>query len=56
MIVEHHRSVYRFAGQRWRGAQRWLLAPAAVFLTGRAAIELLVRTLRPRAEAPRVRG
>ncbi len=36
MIAEHHRSVYRFASRRWRGARRLLLAPAAVFLTGRA--------------------
>jgi N-acetylglucosaminyl-diphospho-decaprenol L-rhamnosyltransferase len=56
MIVEHHRSVYRFATQRWRGAQRWLLLPAAVFLGARAAVELVARALGPRPEAPRVRG
>lgn len=36
MIVEHHRSSYRFAAKRWRGARRLLLVPAAVFLTVRA--------------------
>jgi N-acetylglucosaminyl-diphospho-decaprenol L-rhamnosyltransferase len=56
MIVEHHRSVYRFAAQRWRGARRWLLPAAAVFLTGRAAIDLVVRAVAPRSEAPRVSG
>ena len=29
MIVEHHRSPYRFASKRWRGAQRLLLLPTA---------------------------
>ena len=32
MIVEHHRSVYRFAARRWRGAQRLLLVPLAALL------------------------
>ncbi len=56
MIVEHHRSVYRFANRRWRGARRLLLVPAAVFLTGRAAVEMMAQALRARPEAPRVSG
>ena len=56
MIVEHHRSAYRFAGKRWRGAHRLLLLPAAVFLTGRALVEMAARALRTRAETPRVSG
>jgi N-acetylglucosaminyl-diphospho-decaprenol L-rhamnosyltransferase len=36
MIVEHHRSWYRFADRRWTGARRLLLPVAAVFLTLRA--------------------
>ncbi|MET0628876.1 MAG: glycosyltransferase family 2 protein [Acidimicrobiia bacterium] len=38
MIVEHHKSWYRFAAKRWVGPKRLLLAPAAVFLTLRAAV------------------
>jgi hypothetical protein len=56
MIVEHHRSVYRFARRRWRGARRLLLLPAAVFLTGRAVVEMAAQVLRTRPEAPRVSG
>jgi N-acetylglucosaminyl-diphospho-decaprenol L-rhamnosyltransferase len=56
MIVEHHRSVYRFAERRWRGARRLLLVPAAVFLTGRALVEMAAQALRTRPEAPRVSG
>jgi N-acetylglucosaminyl-diphospho-decaprenol L-rhamnosyltransferase len=41
MIVEHHRSWYRFASKRWRGVRRLLLVPAAVFLTARAAVLVL---------------
>ncbi len=32
MIVEHHRSIARFATKRWRGPKRLLLGPAAAFL------------------------
>ncbi|MFI5053862.1 MAG: glycosyltransferase family 2 protein [Acidimicrobiia bacterium] len=56
MIIEHHRSVFRFAARRWHGVQRWLLVPAAVFLSGRAVFELVARALRPRSAAPRVSG
>lgn len=54
MIVRHHRSVYRFADKRWRGAQRALLVPAAAFLTLRAVIELLARALGARPGPPQV--
>ena len=43
MIVEHHRSAYRFASRRWHGARRLLLVPAAVVLTVRAAAEITAR-------------
>jgi N-acetylglucosaminyl-diphospho-decaprenol L-rhamnosyltransferase len=56
MIVEHHRSVYRFAARRWRGPRRLLLVPAACFLTLRAAVELAARALGTRPEVPRVSG
>jgi N-acetylglucosaminyl-diphospho-decaprenol L-rhamnosyltransferase len=56
MIVEHHRSAYRFAHRRWRGARRLLLLPAAVFLTGRALVEMAAQASRRRPEVPRVSG
>jgi N-acetylglucosaminyl-diphospho-decaprenol L-rhamnosyltransferase len=56
MIVEHHRSVYRFAARRWRGAQRLLLVPAACFLSVRALFDMAARALRTRPETPRVSG
>ena len=56
MIIEHHRSVYRFADRRWQGIERWKLLPAAVFLGLRAAIDVAARALRPRSEPPRVSG
>ena len=56
MIVEHHRSVYRFAARRWHGVHRLLLLPTAVFLTGRALVDIAARVLRTRPEAPRVSG
>lgn len=40
MIVEHHRSLARFAAKRWHGAKRFLLVPAVAFLTARAAFEM----------------
>jgi N-acetylglucosaminyl-diphospho-decaprenol L-rhamnosyltransferase len=42
MIVEHHRSTYRFASKRWRGPRRLLLLPTAAALAVRAAISVLV--------------
>lgn len=56
MIVEHHRSAYRFATRRWQGPQRLLLGPAACFLAVRAVFALAARALGTRPEAPRVRG
>jgi N-acetylglucosaminyl-diphospho-decaprenol L-rhamnosyltransferase len=56
MIVEHHRSAYRFAARRWRGPQRLLLVPAACFLTVRALFDMLARALRTRPETPRITG
>ena len=56
MIIEHHRSVYRFADRRWHGIQRWKLLPAAVFLVVRATVDVAARALRPRSEPPRVSG
>jgi N-acetylglucosaminyl-diphospho-decaprenol L-rhamnosyltransferase len=56
MIVRHHRSAYRFADKRWRGARRLLLVPAAVFLTLRAAIEVAARALGARPGRPQVSG
>ncbi len=40
MILEHHRSLARFAAKQWRGAKRLLIAPAAAFLAVRAAFEM----------------
>jgi hypothetical protein len=56
MIVEHHRSVYRFASRRWHGLQRLWLFPAAVFLGGRALVDMAARALRSRPDPPRVSG
>jgi len=56
MIVRHHRSAYRFAEKRWRGAKRVLLVPAAVFLTGRAVLEVAARALGARPGRPQVSG
>ena len=56
MIVEHHRSVYRFSARRWRGARRLLLLPAACFLTLRAGVDIAARALGTRPETPRVSG
>jgi N-acetylglucosaminyl-diphospho-decaprenol L-rhamnosyltransferase len=56
MIVEHHRSVYRFTARRWHGARRALLPIAALFLACRAALDMVAQALRVRPEAPRVTG
>jgi N-acetylglucosaminyl-diphospho-decaprenol L-rhamnosyltransferase len=56
MILEHHRSAYRFADRRWRGAHRLLLLPTACFLTLRAAVDVAARALGTRPETPRVSG
>ena len=46
MILRHHRSAYRFAAKRWRGARRLLLVPAAVLLTFRAWFAVVARAVR----------
>jgi hypothetical protein len=56
MIVEHHRSAYRFAARRWTGARRVLLVPAAVFLALRAVVDMSARALGTRPEPPKVSG
>ena len=56
MIVEHHRSLLRFASKRWRGARRLLLGPAAVYLALRCGIALAARRVLPRSDSPRVSG
>jgi N-acetylglucosaminyl-diphospho-decaprenol L-rhamnosyltransferase len=48
MIVEHHRSMYRFASKRWRGPRRLLLFPTAALLAIRAAFTVAWESLRPR--------
>ena len=47
MIVAHHRSTLRFAGKRWHGVRRALLAPLAVLLAVRASLAMAVRWARP---------
>jgi N-acetylglucosaminyl-diphospho-decaprenol L-rhamnosyltransferase len=57
MIVAHHRSLFRFAGKRWRGWRRILLVPAAVFLGARATVLVLISSLfrrRSRPSSPQV--
>jgi N-acetylglucosaminyl-diphospho-decaprenol L-rhamnosyltransferase len=38
MLVEHHRSLYRFADARWRGPRRALLPVTAAYLAIRGAV------------------
>jgi N-acetylglucosaminyl-diphospho-decaprenol L-rhamnosyltransferase len=56
MIVEHHRSLYRFAGKRWHGWRRALLVPAAGYLGVRAGVAVGVRAVRPRQRASEATG
>jgi len=56
MIVEHHRSLYRFASKRWHGPARLLLVPAAAFLALRAGLAIAARALTPRGVRPKVNG
>ena len=53
MIIEHHRSLLRFARARWTGPRRLLLVPAAGFLAARAVVEMLARAGRPRRHTAR---
>lgn len=56
MVVEHHRSSYRLAAKRWRGAMRLLLVPAALFLTLRCGVTVAARWLGSRVAPARNRG
>jgi N-acetylglucosaminyl-diphospho-decaprenol L-rhamnosyltransferase len=56
MIAEHHRSLYRFASKRWRGARRLALPLAAAFLTVRAGLAMADHALRRRPKPPQVTG
>lgn len=53
MIIEHHRSLLRFARARWTGPRRALLVPAVGFLAARAAFQMAVRAVRPRKRRAR---
>ena len=48
MIIEHHRSSYRFASKRFRGRRRLLLVPTAALLAVRAVCTVAWERLRPR--------
>jgi N-acetylglucosaminyl-diphospho-decaprenol L-rhamnosyltransferase len=55
MIVEHHRSLLRFASSRFTGPRRLLVPPAAAFLGLRALLAIVhhrARSGRPRAALP----
>jgi N-acetylglucosaminyl-diphospho-decaprenol L-rhamnosyltransferase len=56
MILEHHRSLARFAAKRWHGAKRLLLVPAAAFLALRAVCAMGAHALGWRSRQPRVSG
>ena len=56
MIAEHHRSLYRFASKRWRGARRLALPLAAAFLAVRGALAMADHSLRRRPRPPQVTG
>jgi N-acetylglucosaminyl-diphospho-decaprenol L-rhamnosyltransferase len=56
MIAEHHRSLYRYASKRWRGARRLALPFAAAFLTLRAGLAMAEHALRRRPKPPQVTG
>lgn len=48
MIIEHHRSWYRFTDRRWRGVRRLLLPFVAGFLALRAGVVCATRALTSR--------
>ncbi|MCL4292899.1 MAG: glycosyltransferase family 2 protein [Acidimicrobiia bacterium] len=56
MIVEHHRSLFRFASQRWHGPRRALLPLAAAYLAVRATIAVAARAAGAGRGRPRVAG
>lgn len=51
MVVAHHRSTLRFAGKRWHGVRRLLLAPLVALLAVRAGLVIAVRWARPERSA-----
>ncbi len=55
MIVEHHRSVWRFAGRRYRGWRRVLLVPLAPVLALRC-LAAMAQHAWGRSSVPRVTG
>lgn len=50
MLVEHHRSLFRFARKRWRGPRRVLLLPAAAYLAVRAVLAMAAHLLSRRSQ------
>ena len=56
MVLEHHRSLLRFASKRWRGWRRVLLVPAAAFLALRAGVTVVALAFRPRRRSARATG
>jgi N-acetylglucosaminyl-diphospho-decaprenol L-rhamnosyltransferase len=55
MLVEHHRSLLRFAAKRWRGWRRVFLLPAACYLALRAGLTAGIRAVSPRRSRRGVR-
>jgi N-acetylglucosaminyl-diphospho-decaprenol L-rhamnosyltransferase len=53
MLVEHHRSLYRFADARWSGPRRALLPVAGAYLAGRGGVVMGRHALAARRAAPR---
>ena len=56
MIVEHHRSLWRFARKRFQGPRSALLLLTAPYLLFRAVVEIVTHALEGRPDAPRVGG
>jgi N-acetylglucosaminyl-diphospho-decaprenol L-rhamnosyltransferase len=56
MIIEHHRSLLRFARKRFRGPRSVMLVFAGPYLAFRAGVELVTHALGGRPDAPRVGG
>ena len=52
MLVEHHRSAWRFARQRFTGARAVLLPLAAVYLAARGVLVMLAHAARERRAGP----
>jgi N-acetylglucosaminyl-diphospho-decaprenol L-rhamnosyltransferase len=52
MVLEHHRSSYRFLAKRWHGPRRLLLVPAAAFLAVRGLLAAATTALGSRGSRP----